>query len=321
MTYYEVLGLNKDSTQEDIDRSYKKKALEHHPDRNPGDADANAKFLKIQEAYDVLKDPRKRNEYDNRLNGGGFNPFGDFNFDIFDHDNLDLRISISFSLEDTIFGNQKTIKIQKKHPCNICDGMGATNFSMCPMCQGAGSMMTAPTPFFNFRTMCPRCVGKGRLPNNKCNNCYGDRYISGEEEEISYTIPKGLMDGMSLMLRGQGNIGKNGRVGNLVLDCRIEQNLEYKIDGLNLLTNLKIKYSTLLFGGKIDITTPEKETFEIDVPATTDCLAKFTIKNKGMFDIKNLNKRGDIIVSVVVDIPKNLKEDEELKKTFEKYGI
>jgi molecular chaperone DnaJ len=321
LSYYEILGLTKESSQEDIDRSYKKKALEHHPDRNPGDVDAAAKFLQIQEAYDTLKDPRKRKEYDMRLNGGGFNPFGNFNFDIFEHDNLDLRISVPFTLNDTIYGNQKTIKIQKKHPCNICDGIGSTNFSICNMCQGTGSMMAAPTPFFNFRTMCARCSGRGKLPHNKCSNCYGDRYVNGIEEEISYTIPKGLMDGMSLMLRGQGNIGKDGRVGNLILDCRMEHNSEYKIDGLNLLSNLKIKYSTLLFGGKIEINTPENETFEIDVPATTECLTKFTIKNKGMFDIKNLNKRGDIIISVVVDIPKNLKQDDELKQIFIKHGI
>ena len=321
MTYYELLGLAKECSQEEIDHSYRKKALEHHPDRNPGDDNAASKFLKIQEAYDTLKDPRKRQDYDVRLNGGGFNPFGDFSFDIFDHDNLDLRVSVPFTIEDTIFGNQKTIKIQKKNPCNICDGIGSTNFSMCPMCQGAGSMMTAPTPFFNFRTMCPRCSGRGKLPHNKCSNCYGDRYVTTPEEEFSYTIPKGLMDGMSLMLRGQGNIGKNGRVGNLILDCRIEQNSDFKIDGLNLLTNLKIKYSTFLLGGKIEITTPEKETFEIDIPATTECLAKFTIKNKGMFDIKNLNKRGDIVVSVVVDIPKKLKVDEDLKNLFLKHGI
>ncbi len=310
-----MLGIDRSSSQEEIEKAYRKKALEHHPDRNPGDASAHEKFLKIQEAYDVLKDKSKRLNYDNNLNG-----FNESFFHV-ENENLDIRISINFSIYDSILGKQKTLKISRANPCGDCSGKGYKTFDICNNCNGSGAVITMPNPFFNFRTLCGKCVGKGRIPKDSCGSCFGQKYKPMPEEEVSYTIPKGLLDGMGLCLKGMGNFGVSGNVGNLYIDCRLEQDPNYKVDGLNLISTKKIKYSTLIFGGKIEVPTPDGDIIVVDIPSSTECLTKFTIKNKGLFDIRDIKKRGDLIVSTVVAIPKKIENAEILRKILEENGI
>ena len=317
MNYYEILGLDRSCSQEEIEKNYRKKALEHHPDRNPGDASAHQKFLEIQEAYDVLKDKSKKINYDNNLNGFNDQPVGN----MFEQENLDIKISITFTISDTIFGKQKSLKLSRANPCDVCSGKGYKTFDFCKQCNGSGSVVTMPNPFFNFRTLCGKCLGKGRIPKDSCNSCLGQRYKQMPEEEISYTIPKGLMDGMGLCLKGMGNFGVSGHVGNLFLDCRIEHDNNYKVDNLNLISTKKIKYSTLVFGGKIEVPTPDGDIIVVDIPASTECLTKFTVKNKGLYDIKDTKKRGDLIVSTVVALPSKVENAEALKTILELHGI
>jgi len=317
LTYYEILGVSPTASQEEIDKAYKRNALEHHPDRNPGDASAHEKFLKIQEAYDVLRDSSKRYQYDQTSK---YSENGVI-FDIFENENLDIRFSINFTLQDCLFANTKSLKISKKKPCGTCIGKGFTQSVTCDRCNGAGSINSSPVAFFQFRTLCGKCLGKGKIPTNKCNECHGEKYISTPEEEISYVIPKGLTDGMGLVLKGQGNIGASGRIGNLILDCRMESNQNYKVDGLNILSNLKVKYSTLLFGGKIDVQTPENETFVVEIPPKTECLHKFIVKNRGMYELKNIQNRGDLILSAVVELPKNLENKDAVKEFLLQNGL
>lgn len=317
MTYYEILGVASNASQDEIEKAYRKSALEHHPDRNPGDASAHEKFIKIQEAYDTLRDINKRNQYDH---ASKYTQNGVV-FDIFENENLDLRFSANFTLQDSLFANQKTIKIRKKKPCNSCVGKGFTQSVTCDRCNGLGSINSSPVAFFQFRTLCGKCLGKGKIPTNKCSECQGERYVNTEEEEITYTIPKGLVDGMSLVLKGQGNLGANGRIGNLILDCRLEPDSNYKLDGLNILSNLKVKYSSLLFGGKIEVKTPENETFEVEIPPKTECLHKFIVKNRGMYDVKNIQVRGDLILSAIVELPQNLENKEIIKEFLLKNGL
>lgn len=316
MNHYEVLGVSSSATQEEIDKSYKKKALEHHPDRNPGDVQAHETFVKIQQAYDTLKDANKRRQYDAQISG-----MGGVQFEIFNNENLDIRISISFTIQEAISGSQKTLKYKRKIPCGSCSGNGFTDSVFCNACHGAGSVNAAPNPFFNFRTLCGRCMGKGRVPTVKCNSCFGMQHVDGNEEEVFYSIPPGLVDGMGLALRGQGNIGQSGRVGNLFLDCRILPDQNFKIDGLNILTNTKIKFSTLLFGGKIEVQTPENEVYEVEIPPKTECLTKFTVKNKGLPDLKNMSKRGDLIVTTIVELPKTIEHPEKIKEFLISKGL
>lgn len=317
MNYYEILGLQNGCSQEEIEKAYRKKALEYHPDRNPGDTSAHQKFIEIQEAYDTLKDKDKKLNYDNSLNGFNSQFFGT----MFEQENLDIKLSITFNIYDAIFGKQKKLRISRAKPCDTCDGKGYKTFDFCKACNGSGSVISMPNPIFHFRTLCGKCVGKGRIPKDSCSSCLGQRYKPMPEEEISYTIPKGLQDGMGLCLKGMGNLGINGNIGNLFLDCRLEQDPNYKIDGLNLISTKKIKYSTLVFGGKVEVPTPEGDIIVVDIPASTECLSRFTIKNKGLFDIKDTQKRGDLIVSTVVALPSNIQNPDVLKSVLEKYGI
>lgn len=317
MNYYEILGVDRSCSQEEIEKAYRKKALEYHPDRNPGDASAHQKFIEVQEAYDILKDKNKKNNYDNNLNGFNDQFFGN----MFEQENLDIRISVTFTIYDAIFGKQKSLKISRAKPCDTCTGKGYKTFDICRNCNGAGSVVSMPNPLFHFRTLCGKCVGKGRIAKDNCVDCLGRKYKQMPEEEISYTIPKGLHDGMGLCLKGMGNFGVSGHVGNLFLDCRFEQDPNFKIDGINLTATKKIKYSTLVFGGKIEVPTPDGEIIVVDIPASTECLTKFTIKNKGLYDIKDTQKRGDLVVSTVVALPSKIEEPEALRKILELHNI
>lgn len=315
MNFYEILEVANNASQEEIEKAYRKKALQYHPDRNPGNTEVQNKFIEIQNAYDTLKDVNKRNNYDMTLNSHGFMP----SFDFFEQENLDIRVIYKISILDSIQGSKKTLSISKKLPCDSCRGFGATNHRNCDNCHGTGKIVNAMNTIFHFQTLCGRCFGHGKIALNKCEKCLGQKKINSPEVTIDFDLPKGIQDNMTLCLNGQGNMG-NGRVGNLYVQCVIEPDQIFKVDGLNLLCTVKAKFSTLLFGGKVEVPTPENDIVEIDLPGRTDCLTKLRVKNKGMFDVRNSHNRGDIIATVVADIPED-KKLEDIKKTLYNYGI
>lgn len=312
-----MLGVDQNATQAQIEKAYRQKALQYHPDRNPGDIEAHKKFIEAQAAYDTLKDQHKRQDYDQELLRPTFNTV----FDIFDQENLDIKIIYKISIIDTLKGGQKDITLTKKIPCDTCKGFGATSHKTCDLCYGSGHTVNALNSVFSFQTLCGRCLGNGKIPLNKCEKCHGIKKINTEEKTVSFVIPKGLQNNMTLCLNGQGNIANNGRVGNVYVQCVIEPHPIFKIEGLDLVCNVKAKYSTMLFGGKIEIPTAEDDVVEIQIPAKTECLTKLRVKNKGMYDVRNPNRRGDVIAHVLVDMPSEFSDAQKVKEFLLSHGI
>lgn len=317
MNLYDILEVDSSASQDEIEKAYRKKALQYHPDRNPGDTEVHSKFVQIQNAYDTLKDKDKRHQYDLSLSG----VMNSFTFDIFEQENLDIKIMYKITIQDSILGAEKNLRVGRKLPCGTCKGLGATSFKQCDLCNGAGRILNSINTIFQFQTLCGRCFGNGKIALNKCEKCFGLKKINGEEKDISFFIPKGIQDNMTLCLNGQGNVGNNGRVGNLYVQCSFEPDPVFKVEGLNLVCNVRAKFSTMLFGGKIEIPTPENDVVEIEMPAKTECLTKLRVKNKGMHDIRNILKRGDIIANVIVDMPSNFENPDEVKKFLIAHGI
>jgi len=316
VSYYQILEVEQTATQEEIEKAYRKKALQYHPDRNPGDTEVHNKFIEIQNAYETLKDAGRRQQYDFSLRPNGFMPA----FDFFEQENLDIKIIYKISILDSIQGANKTINISKKMPCDSCNGFGATNHKSCDACHGSGRIVNAMNTIFHFQTLCGKCLGQGKIALNRCEKCLGQKKVNTPESNIEFMIPKGIQNNMTLCINGQGNIGQ-GRVGDLYVQCTIEPDNVFKIDGLNLLCNVKTKFSTMLFGGKIEIPTPDNEIVELDLPPKADCLTKLRVKNKGMYDIRNTHVRGDIVATVIVDVPKDIKELEKIKSILINHGI
>lgn len=317
MNFYEILEVSHAASQDEIEKAYRKKALQYHPDRNPGNTEVHSKFVEIQNAYDTLKNKEKRQQYDFSLQGGNNNLV----FDIFDQENLDIKIIYKITIQDSIHGGEKSLRISKKLPCGTCRGFGATSFRPCDACHGSGHVVNALNSIFQFQTLCGRCLGHGKIALNKCEKCFGSKKTNSDEQTIGFMVPKGIQNNMTLCLNGQGNIGNNGRIGNLYVQCVFEPDETFKIDGLNLLCNVRAKFSTMLFGGKIEIPTAENDVVEIEMPAKTECLTKLRVKNKGMYDIRNNLKRGDIIANVIVDMPQGFNNPDEVRKFLVAHGI
>ncbi len=317
MNFYEILEVSHAASQDEIEKAYRKKALQYHPDRNPGNTEVHSKFVEIQNAYDTLKNKEKRQQYDFSLQGGNNNLV----FDIFDQENLDIKIIYKITIQDSIHGGEKSLRISKKLPCGTCRGFGATSFRPCDACHGSGHVVNALNSIFQFQTLCGRCLGHGKIALNKCEKCFGSKKTNSDEQTIGFMVPKGIQNNMTLCLNGQGNIGNNGRIGNLYVQCVFEPDETFKIDGLNLLCNVRAKFSTMLFGGKIEIPTAENDVVEIEMPAKTECLTKLRVKNKGMYDIRNNLKRGDIIANVIVDMPQGFSNPDEVRKFLVAHGI
>lgn len=316
MNHYEVLELAETASQEDIEKAYRKKALQYHPDRNPGDTEVHNKFLSVQSAYETLRDPEKRRQYDFNRKAPGIMP----SFDFFEQENLDIKIMQEVSILETLTGCDKSIRLDKKAPCVKCHGFGASSFRPCDACNGAGHIVNAMNNIFRFQSLCGRCMGHGKIPLNKCDSCNGFKKQNMGEQEIQFSIPKGIQNGMTMCLKGQGNIG-HGRIGDLYVQCMIQQNNQFRIEGLNIFCNVNAKYSTMLFGGKIVIPTPENDVVEIELPRNTQCLTKLTVKNKGMYDFRNSQFRGDLIATVMAEIPQNLKDEEKIKEFLKQYNL
>jgi len=316
--FYAVLELNKSCSQEDVEKAYKKLALKYHPDRNPGDTSCVEKFMKIQSAYEILRDPQKRKQYDNPATPM-MNPF--FNHgDMFDTEDLDIRLLCPVTISEAVKGTIKTLNVHRKSPCNLCRGNGHSDFTMCPMCQGRGVSINAMQGFFRFQTLCGNCMGQGKIGTARCVSCHANKYGKSEEVLFNLNIPKGVQNGMTLALNGQGHHGISGRHGNIYVECKITDDSNYKIVGLDIECKIHAKYSTLLFGGKISIPTPEDENIEVEIPQQTKCGTKFRVKEKGMPDIRNNMVRGDLIANVMADVP-SIATDEALKNTLINYGL
>ncbi len=345
--YYEILGVSRTASDEEIKRAYRRLALKYHPDRNPGDKIAEEKFKEINEAYEVLKDPEKRAMYDRYGTANFGQPGGDFSdFDfsasrIFEEffgegspfeeffgtsrskskgiNGEDLRYELEIEFEEAIFGCEKKIKIPRLEVCHFCNGTGAKDTNSiitCPYCRGTGKIRITQG-FFSISKVCDHCGGEGKIIKEFCPHCKGRRRIK-KENIVKVEIPAGVNTGNRLRLRNKGNSGLNGgRPGDLYIDIIVKDHPIFKRDGYNLICDIPVSFSKLVLGCEIEIPTLNGKE-KIKIPPGTPSGKVFVLKGKGV-PVINSYRKGDLVVRVNVEIPKKLtKRQKELLLEFEK---
>ena len=340
--YYEVLEVAKNATADEIKKAYRKKALQYHPDRNPGDKEAEEKFKEAAEAYGVLSDPDKRARYDRFGHAGMsgqdfsgasmndiFSQFGDilgdlfggggfgFNFGGFGggqqrpvYRGSNLRVRVKLTLEEIATGVKKKIKVNKYVTCQKCGGSGSEDGQMetCKMCGGKGQRVMR-SGFFTQVTTCSACGGEGRVIKKKCTACNGDGIVKGEEV-IELDIPAGVAEGMQLSVRGKGNAGaRNGVAGDLLILIEEEKHKDFERDDSDLIHNLFISFPQAALGCNLDVPCIGG-TVNVKVPAGAQSGDIIRVKGKGL-PVINSGRVGDLIVNLNVWTPKKLSKDEE----------
>jgi molecular chaperone DnaJ len=346
--FYEILGVGKTATADELKRAYRKLAMQYHPDRNSGDKNAEQKFKDISEAYDVLKDDQKRAAYDRFGHaafeqGGGRGP-GDFGFaggfaDIFDEmfgefmgggrrgqngpsRGSDLRYNLEISLEDAFRGKQTTIRVPNLVACDQCKGSGAEGGAkpvVCPTCQGRGRIR-AQQGFFTIERPCASCQGAGRIIEKPCRTCAGQGRVR-REKTLSVNIPPGVEDGTRIRLAGEGEVGVRGSAaGDLYIFITVTPHRLFQRDGANIYCRVPIPITTAALGGAIEVPTVDGGRTKVTVPAGTQSGHQFRLRSKGMTVLRSA-ARGDMFIEAVVETPVNLtKRQQELLREFEKEG-
>lgn len=348
--YYEVLGVSRTATDEEIKKAYRQLAKKYHPDANPGDKNAEAKFKEASEAYAILSDPEKRRQYDQFghsafENGGG--GAGGFDFSGFDMGDIfgdifgdlfggrsrranngpipgaNIRTSVRITFEEAVFGTEKELELNLKDECPSCHGTGAkhgTSPETCPKCGGKGQVVYTQQSLFgmirNVQT-CPECRGTGKVIREKCPDCYGTGYISGRKK-IKVVIPAGIDNGQSVRIRGKGEPGMNGGPrGDLLVDIDVARHPIFQRKDYDIYSTAPISFATAALGGDIRISTVDGDVIYTVKPGTqTD--TKVRLREKGVPTLRNKNVRGDHYVTLVVQVPTNLtSEQKELLRKFD----
>ena len=347
--YYEVLGVSKGASDDELKRAYRQLAKKYHPDMNPGDKEAEMKFKEVNEAYEVLSDSEKRQKYDRYGHaafdpsmgggagfggfegfGGGFN-FGDIFGDIFggggrtrsnviDGDDIEARVTITF--EEAMFGCKKDISFARIEGCSECGSTGAekgTKPEKCATCNGTGSVTVQQNigfGYINSQRACQNCRGTGKIIKNPCKNCNGKGFIR-VNKKMEVSIPAGIDTAQRIILRGQGSAGRNGGAnGDLFINVRVLPNDIFERDGSNLYCDVPVSFAEATLGAEIDIPVVGGKTEKFRIPEGTQSGTKFTVKGKGAPDV-NTKRKGDLIITVNVETPKNLsKEQKDLLKKF-----
>jgi molecular chaperone DnaJ len=346
--FYEILGVSKSASAEELKRAYRKLAMQHHPDRNAGDKGAEQKFKDLNEAYDILKDDQKRAAYDRFGHaafeqGGGRGP-GDFGFaaggfaDIFDEmfgefmggrrgqggpsRGNDLRYNLEVSLEEAFRGKQTTIRVPTLVACEQCKGTGAEAGAKpvtCPTCHGRGRVR-AQQGFFTIERTCTGCQGAGRVIDNPCKTC-GGQGRARREKTLSVNIPAGVEDGIRIRLAGEGEVGVRGATaGDLFIFISVTPHRIFQRDGANIYCRVPLPMTTAALGGTIEVPTVDGSRTRVTVPAGTQSGHQFRLRSKGM-TVLRAAARGDMVIEAVVETPVNLsKRQQELLREFEKEG-
>jgi molecular chaperone DnaJ len=348
--FYDILSVARSADADELKRSYRKLAMQYHPDRNPGDKSAEQRFKDISEAYDVLKDDQKRAAYDrfghaafeNGSRGpgesgsaGGFS--GGF-ADIFEEmfgamgtgrrtqsgpsRGSDLRYNIEVSLEDAFRGKQTTIRVATFAHCDTCKGSGAEPGSRpasCRTCQGHGRVR-AQQGFFTIERTCPTCQGSGQIIEKPCKGCGGQGRVR-REKTLSVNIPAGVEDGTRIRLAGEGEVGLHGAApGDLYIFVSIAAHAIFQRDGANIFCRVPIPFTSAALGGTIEVPTVEGSRTRVTVPPGTQSGHQFRLRSKGMTVLRS-PVRGDMYIQAIVETPVNLtKRQQELLREFEKAG-
>ena len=341
--FYEVLGVKKGASEDELKKAYRKLAKENHPDLHPGDKECEARFKEINEAYEVLSDPDKRAKYDQfghaafdpsqGFGGGGgfggfegFGGFGDIFSDIFGGgfgfgggggrnpnaprkgDNLRATVNIKF--EEAAFGVKKDVFVSKIEQCHDCKGTGCaegTTAEVCPDCKGTGTVMsTKRTPFGMVQSseQCPKCRGRGKMIHSPCKTCRGIGSVR-RQHKVSVSIPAGIDDGQTISLKGQGNAGLNGGpAGDLLITVLVQPHARFERDGASILLDQEISFAQAALGAEVEVPTLDGKV-KLNIPEGTQTGTTFRLKGKGVPFLRN-GGRGDQFVTVNVAVPRSM---------------
>lgn len=350
--YYDILGVDKNADEATIKKAYRTLAKKYHPDMNPGDAEAEKKFKEANEAYAILSDPQKKQQYDQfghaafeqggpSAGGGfggfeGFGGFGDIFSDIFGGgfggsgssrrnspmrgDDIGATVNVTF--EEAAFGVKKDITYNRIQRCSSCSGSGAekgTHAETCSACNGTGQRRVVQKMMgmqFQSTTTCDMCRGTGKVIKNPCSNCRGTGFVK-VSKKLGVSIPAGINDGERIALRGEGCDGKNGGpTGDLIITVRVKRHSVFERDGYNIYCDVPITVTEATLGAEITVPTLEGN-IQYTVPEGTQPGTQFTIRQKGIPYVNNSTRRGDLIFTVNVEIPRGLNEKQkENMRTF-----
>jgi molecular chaperone DnaJ len=354
--YYEILGVARTASAEELKKAYRKLALKYHPDRNQGNKDAEEKFKQVAEAYEILKDDEKRAAYDRfghrafdgmGNHGGGFGGAGGFEFngDFSDLSDVlngffgdmmgggrrqqsrsasirgsDLRYNLEINLEEAFVGIKKTIKFRALVKCEECNGHGSKAPGAqvtCSTCHGSGRVR-AQQGFFTVERSCTTCAGHGKIIKDPCSKCHGEgRY--GKEKEIIVNVPKGTDEGTRIRIEGEGEAGfRGGSAGDLYIFVSLKKHPFFNRDGSEIYCSVPLKFTTAALGGNIEVVGLDGNSIKVVVPAGTQNATQLRLRGKGMPVIKS-GRVGDMIVRLNVEVPVNLtKKQKELLEEFDR---
>lgn len=329
--YYSILGVNKDVDEKTLKKAYRKLSKKYHPDVNKDNPDAEEKFKEVAEAYDVLSNPQKKQNYDTfgSADGGG-NPFGG-GFDVNDIFNSffgsanqnpfstgrtrqqkgnDIRVNVKLTLEEVFSGVHKKIKYRRNKNCGECNGSGGDS-SRCVTCGGRGVVVgVQSTPFGKIRTnvSCPQCNGNGEVITKSCKSC-GTQGVKLSEELLEFDIPKGIMEGEQLVLRGKGNSIKKGISGDLIVNIIEVPHEIFKRKNIDIHQRINLSFKEIILGTPKEIKTIDG-LIRVNIKEGTEIGHILRVPKKGL---KRNNQTGDMMVEVWVQVPKNISEEEKLK--------
>jgi molecular chaperone DnaJ len=342
--FYEVLGVSKTANDAELKSAFRKKAMENHPDRNPGDAEAEARFKEVNEAYQILSDQQKRAAYDRMghaafeqgggpggFGGGGFGSMSDIFEDLFgdvfggrrggaQNRGADLRYNMEITLEEAYRGKSATIKVPTAVTCETCSGSGAkpgTKPKTCPSCKGQGRVR-ASQGFFAIERTCPTCQGRGEVIEEGCPKCGGAGRVT-RERQLSVNIPAGVEDGTRIRLANEGEAGpRGGPSGDLYIFISLKPHAFYQRDGADLFCRVPISMVKAALGGEFKVPTLDGGEALIKVPEGTQSGKQFRLRGKGMPVLRSRDM-GDLYIQAQVETPQNLtRRQRELLAEFEK---
>ncbi|MDX1513109.1 MAG: molecular chaperone DnaJ [Gammaproteobacteria bacterium] len=340
--YYEVLGVDRGADQDALKKAYRRLAMKYHPDRNPGDEEAENRFKEAKEAYDVLSDSRKRSAYDQFGHAGvegagagaGFGTTGGFR-DIFDevfgdifgarggggdraYRGADLRYELELSLEQAVFGTEASIQVPTLQECGACGGSGAkpgSSPSVCDTCEGAGQVRMQQG-FFSIQQTCPRCRGSGEVVTDPCREC-GGQGRTRKHKTLSVKVPAGVDNGDRIRLSGEGEAGqRGGPPGDLYVEISVREHPIFVRDGVNLFCDVPISFTTAALGGELEVPTLNGRV-SLKIPPGTQTGKLFRLRGKGVKSVRG-GGTGDLLCRVATETPVNLNSKQKaLLRQFE----